>query len=187
MLDHLIATKRNIAEGTCLANYRRPSGKNLRSTTSSAVECAEDVRDFLAVSSNSRPCWSMMPDYEEPAAGRDRTWMGWFQSFRFCAQPALRMASALAMCVLTVVTTLQSITLRGQLVPQAVPSSPCIRMRGERKARSAYRGGPVPGAVRRRAACRSEITVAGSWRCLADAADGRARLPARRPVPRFVC
>ena len=118
MLDHLIATKRNIAGRYMLGELSPAEREKFEEHYFNCRECAEDVRDLLTVSSNSRAVLLQMPDYDQPAAATG--WKGWFQSFRFSPQPAYVMASALALCVLTVVTTLQSISLRGQLVPQAV-------------------------------------------------------------------
>ncbi len=120
MLDHLIATKRNIAGRYMLGELSPAEREKFEEHYFNCRECAEDVRDLLAVSSNSRAVLVQMPDYDEPAAAMGRKGSNWFQSFRFSPQPAYVMASALALCVLTVVTTLQSISLRGQLVPQAV-------------------------------------------------------------------
>jgi hypothetical protein len=118
MLDHLIATKRNIAGRYMLGELSPAEREKFEEHYFNCRECADDVRDLLTVSSNSRAVLLQMPDYDQPAAATG--WKGWFQSFRFSPQPAYVIASALALCVLTVVTTLQSISLRGQLVPQAV-------------------------------------------------------------------
>ncbi len=119
MLDHLIATKRDIAERYILGELSPAEREKFEEHYFNCRECADDVRDLLAISSNSKTALFQMPDYDEPAAGWQKT--GWFQWFRLWRpQPAYVMASALALCALTVATTLQSISLRGQLVPQAV-------------------------------------------------------------------
>src|SRR5262249_4231673 len=84
-------------------------------------QCAEDVRDLLAISSNSRAALLEMPDREEPASAGASKGSNGFQALRSSRiQPAYVMAAALVLCPLAIVTTLQSISLRSQLAPQAV-------------------------------------------------------------------
>jgi anti-sigma factor RsiW len=120
MLDHLIATKRNIAGRYMLGELTPAEREKFEEHYFNCTKCAEDVRDLQAISSNSRAALFEMPDEEpSPAAGWDSP--GWFQAFRLWRpRPAYMMATALALCALAVVTTLQSISLRSQLVPQAV-------------------------------------------------------------------
>ena len=122
MLDHLKATKRNVADRYVLGELSQAQREEFEEHYFECVDCAEDVRAFLAISSNSRSVLVDVPDYEESAAGRVGTRMGWFQALRSWRPPAVyAMASALAMLGLTVITTYQSITLRTQLVAQSVP------------------------------------------------------------------
>jgi hypothetical protein len=115
MLDHLIATKRNIAGRYMLGELSPAEREKFEEHYFNCTKCADDVRDLQAISSNSRAALFEMPDEERAPAP------GWFQAFRLWRpQPAYAMATALALCALTVVTTLQSISLRSQLVPQAV-------------------------------------------------------------------
>ena len=120
MLDHLIATKRNIA-GRYMLGELSPArtGEIRRALFQLQGMCrgrAGLVGRLLEFESRA------LPDAGLRRAGcrngqSDRTGSS---RFAFAPQPAYVMASALALCVLTVVTTLQSISLRGQLVPQAV-------------------------------------------------------------------
>ena len=122
MLDHLKVTKRNVADRYVLGELSHVQREEFEEHYFECVDCAEDVRAFLAISSNSRSVLVDVPDYEEPAPGLRWTRMGWFQALRSWRPPAIyAMAPALAMLALTVITTYQSITLRSQLVAQAVP------------------------------------------------------------------
>ena len=89
MLDHLIATKRNIAERYMLGELSPAEREKFEEHYFNCTECAEDVRDFLAISSNSRPA---LPDdritKSRPQAGTDPE--GWFQAFRFWRPAGLR-------------------------------------------------------------------------------------------------
>jgi hypothetical protein len=119
MLDHLIATKRNIAETYMLGELSRAEREKFEEHYFNCTKCAGDVRDLLAISTNSRAALFQVPDEERPAV--DLKGPNWLQAFRLWRpQTAYAMATALALCALTVVTTLQSISLRSQLVPQAV-------------------------------------------------------------------
>jgi hypothetical protein len=122
MLDHLKATKRNVADRYVLGELSQAQREEFEEHYFECVDCAEDVRAFLAISSNSRSVLVDVPDYEEPADGRGWTRTGWLQALRSWRPPAIyAMAPALAIFALTVITTYQSITLRSQLVAQAVP------------------------------------------------------------------
>jgi len=122
MLDHLKATKRNVADRYVLGELSRAQREDFEEHYFECVDCAEDVRAFLAISSNSRSVLVDVPDCEVPAPGLRSTRLGWFQALRSWRPPAIyAMAPALAMLALTIVTTYQSITLRSQLVAQAVP------------------------------------------------------------------
>ena len=72
MLDHLIATKRNIAGRYMLGELSPAEREKFEEHYFNCRECAEDVRDLLAISSNSRAVLFEMPDYEEPAAAMGR-------------------------------------------------------------------------------------------------------------------
>ena len=122
MLDHLKATKRNVADRYVLGELSQAQREEFEEHYFECVDCAEDVRAFLAISSNSRSVLVDVPDYEEPAAGRGRTRMGWFQALLSWRPPAVyAMAPALGLLALTLTTTYQSMTLRSQLVAQSVP------------------------------------------------------------------
>jgi len=121
MLDHLKATKRNVADRYVLGELTRAQREEFEEHYFECVECAEDVRAFLAFSFNSRPALADVPDCEEPAAGRERTRMGWLQALRSWLPPAIYAAPALAMLCLSIITTYQSTILRSQLVAQVVP------------------------------------------------------------------
>ena len=76
MLDHLKATKRNVADRYVLGELSPAQREEFEEHYFECVECAEDVRAFLAISSNSRSVLVDVPDYEEPAAGRGWTRIG---------------------------------------------------------------------------------------------------------------
>jgi hypothetical protein len=122
MLDHLKVTKRNIADRYVLGELSQVQREEFEEHYFECVDCAEDVRAFMAISSNSRSVLVDVPDYGEPAANRGWTRPSWFQALRSWRPPAIyAIAPALAMLALTITTTYQSITLRSQLVAQAVP------------------------------------------------------------------
>src|SRR5262245_50353928 len=122
MLDHLKATKRNVADRYVLGELSQAQREEFEEHYFECVDCAEDVRAFLAISSNSRSVLVDVPDCDEPAVVRRGTRMGWFQTLRSWRPPAVyAMAPALAMLALTVMTTYQSFTLRSQLVAQSIP------------------------------------------------------------------
>ena len=122
MLNHLKATKRNVADRYVLGELSQAQREEFEEHYFECVDCAEDVRAFLAISSNSRSVLVDVPDYEEPAASRGRTRTGGFQALLSWRPPAIyAIGPALAMLALTIVTTYQSMSLRSQLVAQAVP------------------------------------------------------------------
>jgi len=122
MLDHLKATKRNVADRYVLGELSRAQREEFEEHYFECVECAEDVRAFLAFSFNSRSALADVPDCEEPAAGRDWNRMGWLRALRSWRPPAIyAFAPALAMLCLSIITAYQSTILRSQLVAQAVP------------------------------------------------------------------
>jgi anti-sigma factor RsiW len=113
MLDHLKATKRNVADRYVLGELSQAQREEFEEHYFECVECAEDVRAFVAISSNSRSVLVDVPDYEEPGTGREWTRMGWLQALRSWRPPAVyAMAPALALLALTVITSYQSITLQ---------------------------------------------------------------------------
>ena len=122
MLDHLKATKRNVADRYVLGELSQAQREEFEDHYFECVDCAEDVRAFLAISSNSRSVLVDVPDYEVPAPGPVGTRLGWFQALLSWRPPAIyTIPPALAMLALTVMTTYQTITLRTQLVAQSVP------------------------------------------------------------------
>jgi hypothetical protein len=122
MLDHLKATKRNVADRYVLGELSPAQREEFEEHYFECAECAEDVRAFMAISSNSRLVLEDVPDYGENAAGGSRTPTGWLQALRSWRLPAVyAFAPALAMLALSITTTYQSIALRSQLVAQAVP------------------------------------------------------------------
>ena len=121
MVDHFIATKRKIADRYMLGELSPAEREKFEEHYFSCRECAEDVRDLLAISSNSKTVLFEMRDYGERRAATSSDGRSWLQALRsWRPQAVYAMAPALALCVLSVVTTLQSISLRSQLVPQAV-------------------------------------------------------------------
>jgi anti-sigma factor RsiW len=122
MLDHLKATKRNVADRYVLGELSQAQREEFEEHYFECVDCAEDVRAFLAISSNSRSVLVDVLDCAEPAPAPRWTPLGWFHALRSWRPPAIyAIAPALAMLALTAITTYQSITLRSQLVAQAVP------------------------------------------------------------------
>jgi hypothetical protein len=168
MLDHLKATKRNIADRYVLGELSQAQREEFEAHYFECVECAEDVRAFLAISSNSRSVLVDVPDYGEPAAASGWKRLGWFQALRTWRPPAVyAMAPALALFALTIITTYQSITLRSQLVAQAVPQfalRPDVRGEGaeigvQKQGHFLVLAADVPGASRE---VRWQIRAVGS-------------------------
>jgi anti-sigma factor RsiW len=121
MLDHFIATNRNTAGRYMLGELSSAERERFEEHYFNCRQCAEDVRDLLAISSNSRAALLEMPDREEPAIAGGWKKSNPLQALRLSGvERAYVMAAALFLCPLTVVTTLQSIALRSQLAPQAV-------------------------------------------------------------------
>ena len=73
MLDHLKATKRNVADRYVLGELSPAQREEFEEHYFECAECAEDVRAFMAISSNSRSVLEDVPDYRENAAGGDRS------------------------------------------------------------------------------------------------------------------
>jgi len=122
MLDHLKATRRNVADRYVLGELSLAQREEFEEHYFECVECAEDVRAFMAISSNSRLVLEDVPEYGENSTAGERTPLGWLQALRTWRLPAIyAFAPALAMLALSITTTYQSITLRSQLVAQAVP------------------------------------------------------------------
>jgi hypothetical protein len=168
MLDHLKVIKRNVADRYVLGELSQAQREEFEEHYFECVDCAEDVRAFLTISCNSRSVLADVPDCEESAAGRGGTRVGWFQALRSWRPPAIyAIAPALAMLALTVTTTYQSMSLRTQLVAQAVPQF-ALRpdSRGDESEISVQKQGQfvvlaadVPGAPRQ---VKWEIRSAGS-------------------------
>jgi hypothetical protein len=120
MLNHLKATKRKVADRYVLGELTQAQREEFEEHYFECVDCAEDVRAFMALTLNSRSVLADVPDHVEAAAGRRS--LDWLQALRSWRPPAVYvMAPALAMLALTITTTYQSIILRSQLVAQAVP------------------------------------------------------------------
>src|SRR5215467_12651213 len=116
MLTHLKATKRKVADRYVLGELSPAQREEFEEHYFECVECAEDVRAFMALSSNSRSVLVEVPDYVESAGNRRWTLFAWFQALRSWRMPAVyAMVPALAMLALSITTTYQSITLRSQL------------------------------------------------------------------------